>query len=258
MKARRIVRIDALPESTLRYAGCDAIVIVDVLLSATTIVTALSQGRRVFASSSARNVGWVRKRVENPVVVTDALDSRDTLRFGGPAWLATGDGRGRAIVHVSPLADMLSAAVPRARVYLACLRNLEATANEIALFHRDVVVLGAGERGEICSEDQMIAAWLARKLQDRGFELEGRNALEETERWGAGDASLVGLSRSAERLRARGRGADVDFVLCHLDDLPVVCGYADGEFRDPAEARRRLDEETPTPAWGTARPVLGH
>lgn len=258
MMARRIVRIDALPESALRYSGCDAIVAVDVLLSTTTIVTALSQGRRVFASSSARNVAWVRKRVDDPLVVTDALDSRDTVRFGGPSWLATGEGKGRAIVHVSPLAEMLSTAVPRSRVYLACLRNLEATANELALLHRDVVILGAGERGEVCSEDQMIAAWLARRLRDRGFELEGRNTLEEAERWGAVDPSLVGLSRSAERLRLRGRGADVEFVLRHLDDLEVVCGYADGEFRDPAEARRRLDEETPTPAWGTVRSAQGH
>ena len=32
---------------------------------------------------------------------------------------------------------------PRARVYVACLRNFEATANELALQHRRVVLIGA-------------------------------------------------------------------------------------------------------------------
>ncbi len=50
MAMKKVVRIDALPESAWRYAGYDAIVCIDVLLSSTTIVTALAQGRRVFAA----------------------------------------------------------------------------------------------------------------------------------------------------------------------------------------------------------------
>ena len=52
MAGGRTVKIDALPESACRYSGYDAIVCVDVLLSATTIVTAVAQGRRVFSSST--------------------------------------------------------------------------------------------------------------------------------------------------------------------------------------------------------------
>jgi len=47
MAGKKTVRIDVLPESAWRYSGYDAIVCVDVLLSATTIVTAVAQGRRV-------------------------------------------------------------------------------------------------------------------------------------------------------------------------------------------------------------------
>jgi phosphosulfolactate phosphohydrolase-like enzyme len=256
--AKRIVRIDALPESAWRCSGYDAIVCVDVLLSATTIVTALAQGRRVFSAPAVGQAAWVHSRVKDPLVVTDALDSRDdAVRFGGPFWLATAAGKPGATLHISPLAEMLAAAARRARVFVACLRNLEATANEIALHHLRVVILGVGEAGEVASEDQMVAAWLAGRFQQRGFELEGRNTADEVERWGAFDPSLVGLTRSAERLRARGRGADVDFVLGHVDDVNLACAYADGELRDPAAARRRLQDDMPTPAWGITLPVPG-
>jgi phosphosulfolactate phosphohydrolase-like enzyme len=256
--AKRIVRIDALPESAWRCSGYDAIVCVDVLLSATTIVTALAQGRRVFCAPSAGQAAWVHSRVEDPLTATDALDGADdAVRFVGPFWLATAAAKPGALLHVSPFAEMLAAAVRRARVFAACLRNLEATANEVSLHHQRVVILGAGEAGEVSSEDQMAASWLAARFRKRGFEFDGRNTAEEVERWGTFDPSLVGLSRSAERLRARGRGADVDFVLAHVDDVNAACAYADGELRDPAAARRRLQDEMPTPAWGIPLPMIG-
>lgn len=256
--AKRVVRIDALPESAWRCSGYDAIVCVDVLLSATTIVTALAQGRRVFSAPSVKQAAWVHSRVTDPLVVTDALDSPDdAVRFGGPFWLATVGGRPGALLHVSPLAEMMAVAVRRARVFVACLRNLDATAKEVSQHHQCVAILGAGEGGEVCSEDQMAAAWLALRFHHRGFDFEGRNTVDEVDRWGTFDPSLVGLSRSAESLRARGRGADVDFVLSHVDDVAVACAYADGELRDPAAARRRLQDDMPTPAWGIRLPSLG-
>jgi phosphosulfolactate phosphohydrolase-like enzyme len=256
--ANRIVRIDALPESAWRCSGYDAVVCVDVLLSATTIVTALAQGRRVFSAPSARQAAWVHSRVKDPLVVTDALRSPDAAaHLVGPFWLATAGGRPGALLHVSPFAEMLAAAARRARVFVACLRNLEATAKEVSQHHQRVAILGAGEAGEVSSEDQMAAAWLALRLHHRGFELEGRNTADEVGRWGTFDPSLVSLSRSAENLRARGRGADVDFVLGHADDVNVACAYADGELRDPAAARRRLQDDLPTPAWGIPLPMIG-
>jgi phosphosulfolactate phosphohydrolase-like enzyme len=255
---KKAVRIDALPESAFRYSGYDAIVCVDVLLSATTIVTAVAQGRRVLAAADAGHAAQVSAGVKDALLLTDALDSADDgMRFGGPAWLAA-DVRPQAVVHVSPLGRMLRASVPGATVYVACLRNLEATANELALRHKRVVVIGAGEAGDVCMADQMSAAWLALRLQRRDFELEGRNTGDEVARWGGSDVSLVGLSRSADRLRARGRGADVDFVLHHVDDLSVVCAYVNGEIKDPVAARRRAQDDTETPAWGIRAPVVVH
>ena len=165
--------------------------------------------------------------------------------------MVAADARAQPLVQVSPFAQMLAAAAQRARVYVACLRNFEATANELALRHRRVVVIGAGEAGEVCAADQMATAWLALRLQGRDFDLEGRHTVDEVTRWASSDVSLIGLSRSAERLRARGRDAEVDFVLRHVNDLNVVCVYQGGEIEDPVAKRKKLEEETPTPAWGT-------
>jgi phosphosulfolactate phosphohydrolase-like enzyme len=251
MSTRKTVRIDVLPESAWRYSGYDAIVCVDVLLSATTIVTAAGQGRRVKLAPDAARGSALAAGLHEPLLLCDALaSSDDALRFGGPAVVAA-DTRSRPLVHVSPFAGMLEAAAQRARVYVACLRNLEATANELALQHRRVVLIGAGEAGELCVADQMATAWLAMRLQGRHFELEGRHTTDEVARWASSDVSLIGLSRSAERLRARGRDTEVAFVLQHVNDLDVVCAFEDGELVDPVARRKHHEEETPTPAWGT-------
>jgi phosphosulfolactate phosphohydrolase-like enzyme len=231
MVGGRTVKIDALPESACRYSGYDAIVCVDVLLSATTIVTAVAQGRRVFSSSNSAEGLEVKARHADALLVTDDLGRSDgPLQYAGPAWV-TADGAARPLVHISPLAEMLASAVPSATIYVACLRNLAATAEEVSRRHFQVAILAAGEGGEVCTEDQMAAAWLARRLQKEGFGLEGHTTRSEVARWGQPDVSLVGWSRSAERLRANGCGEDVDFVLDHVDDLDVVCAYAQGELK---------------------------
>jgi phosphosulfolactate phosphohydrolase-like enzyme len=251
MAGKKTVRIDVLPESAWRYSGYDAIVCVDVLLSATTIVTAVAQGRRVRVAADAGRAAELGASLPDPLQLTDALARPDDgVPFGGPAALAA-ESTPRPLVHVSPFASMLAAAAQRARVYVACLRNFEATANEIALQHRRVVLIGAGEAGEVCAADQMATAWLALRMQGRDFDLEGRHTVDEVTRWGSSDVSLIGLSRSAERLRALGQDAEAAFVLSHVNDLNVVAAYEDGEIFDPVARRKKLEEETPTPAWGT-------
>jgi phosphosulfolactate phosphohydrolase-like enzyme len=251
MAGKRTVRIDSLPESAWRYSGYDAIVCVDVLLSATTVVTAVAQGRRVKLAPDAVRAREVAAGLKEPLVLTDALSSADdAARFGGPAVVAA-DGTTQPLVHVSPLATMLAAAAGHARVYIACLRNLQATADDVEQQHRRVVLIGAGENGEVCAADQMATAWLGLRMKTNGWELEGRQTIDEVSRWASSDVSLVGLSRSAERLRARGRDSELAFVLSHVNDLDVACGYEHGEAFDPVVRRRKLEEEVPTPAWGT-------
>ena len=259
---KKVVRIDALPESAWRYAGYDAIVCVDVLLSSTTIVTALAQGRRVFAAPTPAHAMWFQSRVQDAVVVTDAADHVDgEITYAGPASLAAAEGSARDVVHVSPFAEMLVAAMPRSVVHVACLRNIEATVAELAARHVRVAILGAGERGEVC-DGGPDGGGLARRASAHP-RLRARRPQHRQRGRALGQAgrrALIGWSRSAERLRARGRAADVDFVLRHFDDLDVVAAYVGGEVRNPAAARRRAFEEEddlPTPAWGTALPLFG-
>jgi len=252
---KKFVRTDALPASAWRCAGYDAIVCIDVLLSATTIVTALSQGRRVFTAPNPAHARWLESRLGDALVLSDTADARnDSIRFGGPTRLDAAEGTA-SLVLVSPLAEMLAAAQSQSSVYVACLRNLEATARTIARRHSRVAILGAGEGGDVCSEDEMVASWLAERLRCRGFELEGRNTTAEVERWCRTDATLVGWSRSAERLRARGRAKDVDFVLEHVDDLDVVC--VGGQLSGPMRSPQHIDDARPTHTWGAPLPALG-
>jgi phosphosulfolactate phosphohydrolase-like enzyme len=257
MATDKIVRTDALPESAWRCAGYDAIVCIDVLLSATTIVTALSLGRRVCTAPNPVHARRLESRLGDALVWTETADVwNGSIRFGGPAWLDAAGRTASSLVLVSPLAKMLAAAPPQASVYVACLRNLEATALAIAQRHTRVAVLAVGEGGEVCTEDEMVASWLAERLRCRGFELEGRTTTSEVERWCRTDATLVGWSRSAERLRAGGRARDVDFVLEHIDDLDVVC-VADALPGTRAALQLRIDDERPTPTWGALLPAVG-
>jgi phosphosulfolactate phosphohydrolase-like enzyme len=244
--AGKRVRIDA-PESAWRYSGFDAIVCVDILLSSTTLVSALGQGRRVFVASTEGEAAAYAARVRSPQLAIDAVPGGGGLAL--PTWLALSETKKDSLVYVTPLAAMLAVAAPHA-AYVACLRNLEATANELARRHSGVVILAAGNHGELCAEDQMAAAWLAVRLRSRGFALDGRGTFEEVKRWTSFDPSLVSLSRSAARLRGHGQGAEVDFVVSHVDELNVVCCYDDGELSDPVARRQELEDETPTPAWG--------
>src|SRR3972149_5632654 len=144
MAGKKTVRIDVLPESAWRYSGYDAIVCVDVLLSATTIVIAVAQGRRVSVAADPARAAELAAGLEEALPLADGLSSPgEGAPWGGPATLATEAGP-EPLVHVSPFAGMLAAAAQRARVYVACLRNFAATANEIALQHRRGGLIGAG------------------------------------------------------------------------------------------------------------------
>jgi phosphosulfolactate phosphohydrolase-like enzyme len=161
MTARRVVRIDALTDGAWRCDGYDAVICIDVLLSTTTVVTAAAMGRRVFPVATPLEAARLQMRLTSALVVTDGLEQpADAAPLWGPAELSSGTMLARTLVHLSPLAEMLAAMTPRATVYVACLRNLEATARAVAQRHRRVAIIGAGEAGEICTEDQMAAARL--------------------------------------------------------------------------------------------------
>jgi phosphosulfolactate phosphohydrolase-like enzyme len=229
--ARREVRIDALADSVCRHVD-HAIVCIDVLLSSTTVATSLAQGRRTLLAATVEEARARGRGLDRPLYVSEpGLPGADAPDFrGGFLALESRDAGAQDVVIVSPAAQIVQNARSAPAAYVACLRNMSATAALLAERHDRVTLVGAGHGGEIRSEDQMVAAWIARKLFEHGFEASGLHTSREVERWGRADLSLAALGRGAEHLRRAGWGRELDYVMSRIDDLDFACGFESGEL----------------------------
>ena len=86
-----------------------------------------------------------------------------------------------------------------------------------------------GEGGRLRCDDSMAASWMIAALTARGFEVEDMRAADIARRWSDASIDLVRWGSSAEQLTLAGRGADVDFVVSHVDDLDLVAVLHDSE-----------------------------
>ena len=234
MPARnRVVHIDALLEGVERQAD-NALIVVDVLLAGTTLVTSAAQGRTTTLASTydeARRRAW---GLRDPLVAAEpGFGPAASLEaVGGPAHLVSLPHADRPLVFACPTAELLHRAAERApAVYVACLRNMNATVSAVALRHDRVAVIAAGYDGQERSEDRMAAAWVAGRFIDLGYEAGGLRTAREVERWSRADLSVLGLGRGADHLRRMGHGDDLRFTLGRVDDLDLACLYADHEVR---------------------------
>ncbi len=240
MSSKMTVKIDAFPESAFRYLGYDAIVCVDVIRATTTAVTAVAQDRRVFPVASVEDAFAVAGRLENPLLAGEVKGIQPAgFEIAGPAALAARADTDRPMVLVSSSGTQLIVnsnqgdSVDGPDVYVACLRNMNATVRALASRYRRVVLLGAGTQGEFRCEDQMGTAWIGNKLLDHGFEPEDEGTAQLIERWSHADVGLVAWGNSADELRRTNQLDDLAFVMGHVDDLDVVCRYEQEElFRE--------------------------
>lgn len=216
----KTVLIDAFPRSAFRHRRRDALVCVDVMMTTTTLVSAVARGRRAFVAASASEARSLAAS-RGPVLVAGDLDLGARVP-DSPASLDVGDERPLVLVS-PPGTELISHSAGAATVLVACFRNLTATASWLARGFDTVAILAAGCRQEFSCEDQMAAAWIADALSGHGFELEDRRTADLVRRWRGIEPSLVALGNSAALLRRTGRGADVDFVLSHVDDVPLAC-----------------------------------
>jgi len=233
MSPKKTVKIDAFPESAFRYLGYDAIVCVDVIRATTTAVTAVAQDRRVFPVASVEDAFVVAGRLKNPLLA-GAVKGIQPAGFeiaDGPAALVDRADTDRPMVLVSSSGTQLivNASQPGSTggpdVYVACLRNMNATVQALATGYHRVGLLGAGAKGEFRCEDQMGTAWIGGKLLAEGFEPEDDSTAQLIERWSHADVALVAWGNSADELRRANRTDDLDFVMGHVDDLDLVCRY---------------------------------
>lgn len=234
--------IDSLPESAGRYSSDHAVVAVDVFRAATVMLTALAAGRAVFpvaaltdAWTAAANMPEALLAGEQAGVVPSgfALDNSpallDQLRGCQPLILLTSAGT-----------RLLHACAGASTVYVACLRNLQGTAEEVAAREDRVALIGAGTRGEARPEDQLVCAWIGQRLLDCGFVAEDAATLREVDRYrGAEPARVLRDGLSAAWLRANGKTRDIDFVLDHMDDMNCAARF--DRVRVELSGRRLLD-----------------
>lgn len=229
----REVQIDSLADSVYRHVD-RAIVCIDVLLSSTTMVTSLALGRRTMLAATLDEARARARSLTRPLLVSEpGLPGSPGVDFcSGPTALEDREEGPRDVVVISPAAQILYNAQGAPAVYVACLRNMSATAELLAQRHDRVTLVGAGFGGEVRYEDQMVAARIADKLIDKGFEPAGLHTILEVERWSRAELSVAGLGRGAEHLRRLGRGRDLEFVLDRVDDLDFACRYQAGEVRE--------------------------
>jgi phosphosulfolactate phosphohydrolase-like enzyme len=231
-QSRRVVQIDALAESVSRHVD-GAIVCIDVFLSTTTVTTSIGQGRRTLVAATAAGARAYARGLTNPILAgepgllgTDGFDQE-----AGPADLEERQDVARPLVLAAPAAELLHNARGASAVYVACLRNMSATAELLARTHERVILVGAGHGSDVRYEDQIAAAWIGHRLVKLGFEPVDHLTAREIDRWSSADVSLVALSRGAEYLRRAGRARDLEFALTHVDDMEISCRFQGGEMR---------------------------
>ncbi len=219
--------IDALPERANRYRDTHAIVVVDVFRATTVIVTALSHGHRIYPVASVDEAAMVARQLKNPIlageqggVKPDGFDLNNS-----PAAVSLLDGSNPIVLLSSAGTQLLAHARGASAIYVACLRNFTATANQIAFADRRVALIGAGTRGEARPEDQMVCAWIGLRLLAHGFRAENEATLEEVAAWDGAGVEMITSSPSAEYLRDSNQTQDIDFVLRHVDDVDAIALY---------------------------------
>lgn len=227
------VVLDALPERAARYRDTHAIVAVDVFRATTTIVTALAGGRRVYPVASLEEALRIAATLSNPLIAGEQAGTRpDGFELNNsPAAIAALNDTSPIVLLSSAGTRLLANAHGASATYVACLRNLTATAAHLAGRHERVAIIGAGTRGEPRIEDQMTSSWLAERCLAAGFEPENEETAAEIARWHGASIELIRDGPSAEYLRSTGQTQDIDFVLSRVDDIDAVAVYDGREVR---------------------------
>ena len=226
------VIIDSFPASNGRYLADYAIVAIDVIRASTTVVTAAASGRRCFPVTSVEEA--MQKRAEFP----DCLLAGEVAGIkpegfdlnNSPANLARRSELHRPLVLLSSSGTKLmveSCACQAA--YVACLRNYKAVAAHIGRRHERIALLGASTQGEFREEDQLCCAWIADELARFGHQPENQRTLNLIEQWRRAAVRACASGNSAAYLRRSGQLDDLNFILAHVNDVPLACRLVNGE-----------------------------
>ena len=229
---RRTVVIDCFPESVEAYRQGYALVAVDVIRATTTAVTGVALGRRCFPAPTLEAAVPLAAKLTNPLLVGELGGS---MPYGfdmnnSPADLASRTDIHRPMLLLSTSGTRLICGAEESQaMYVACLRNLSATAAYLTAHHPTVAVIGAGSRGEFREEDQLCCAWIAEVLLRSGYEPQDAKTAAIVERWSGMPVDAIIVGASADYLRNSGQQRDLEFTLTHVDDLDEVYRYERGQ-----------------------------
>ena len=231
------VTVDHLPESARKYVDSNiTIVVVDVIRFTTTAVTAIQNERLVYPVSTTDEAFYLRRTLDPTPLLAGELGGNVPFGFdltNSPVQVTALDAvpcgeftnRKRSIVLVSSSGSQLFDNAKKATaLYVCSLRNLTATATHLVNEGKDVVVLGAGTRGEFRLEDQLCCYWLADLLVSSGFDSDSETTALAGE-WRHHDVSEVRKSPSADYLKSTGQVHDLEYVVSHVNDTSVVALY---------------------------------
>lgn len=220
------VRIEVFLEELGAYPRDAVVVGVDVIRSTTTAITAVEGGRRCFVAANLDEVALLQQQLERPLLVGE-LGGNMPYGFdlnNSPAAIAEAVDRDRPAILLSTSGTRLlrTASAAHPATLVACLRNWHAQAAELVRTRpADVVLLGAGTRGEFREEDQLCCAWIAEPLLDAGYDAD-----DETRRlvdaWRGAPADAITEGKSARYLRDSEQVDDLVFILEHVRDIATT------------------------------------
>jgi 2-phosphosulfolactate phosphatase len=251
------VIIDSFPSGNQRYFRDYAIVAIDVIRASTTAVTAAAAGRRCFPVVSVEEAFQKRGQFPDCLLAGEVAGLKpDGFDLNNsPANLACRCDYQRPLVLLSSSGTKLMVQSSTCTdVYVGCLRNYKATAAYVAGRHERIALLGAATRGEFREEDQLCCAWIASELVRLGHAPENPRTLNLIEQWRTTSARACGCGNSAAYLRRSGQLDDLNFILSHVNDVPLAFRLTDGEVLptamtpEIAEAKQPAETQSPMAA----------
>lgn len=220
MSARSFA-IDATPESVAAYRNTHAIVAIDVFRATTVIVTALARGHPIYPVNDVEEAMAVARHVPDPLLAGEqaGVQPEGFHLNNSPAAIERLQNCRPIVLVTSAGTKLLSEARGASSIYVACLRNMIATAAQLIDSHRRIALIGAGTHGLPRPEDQYACARIGELLMSQGFEPENARTVDEIKAWRGVDVQAMRSSPSADFLRKTHQEDDLEFVLARVDDI---------------------------------------
>jgi 2-phosphosulfolactate phosphatase len=219
--------IDATPEAVGKYRDTHTVVAVDVFRATTVIVTALACGHPIYPVSTVEEATEVAAGLRDPLLAGEqaGVKPEGFHLNNSPAAIESLPNCRTIVLVTSAGTRLLSEARGARSIYVACLRNMIATAAQLIGAHRRIALIGAGTRGERRPEDQYACARIGELLASQGYLPEDNRTVDEMADWRGVGVESLRRSPSVAFLRETGQMDDVEFVLSHVDDIDATAVF---------------------------------